>query len=66
MTVEEAPLIRLTATLNGEMEPVHATLNAVGGRVFSINLNRPLPLKGKVIVSHVKHAWLSNFPAKKS
>src|SRR4051812_44916289 len=34
MAVDEAPLVRLTARVSGETEPLHVTLNAVKGRVF--------------------------------
>jgi hypothetical protein len=61
MTVDEAPLVRLTVTLSGDAEPLHATLNAVGGRVFCIALSRPVGTEGVVTVSDVKQAWRSNF-----
>ena len=34
MTVEEAPLIRLTATIGEDTKPLHATLSAIKGRAF--------------------------------
>ena len=61
MAVDEAPLVRLTVTLAGDAEPLHATLNAVGGRVFCIALSRPVRSEGVVTVSDVKQAWRSNF-----
>lgn len=61
MAVEEAPLIRLTATVAGDIGPVHATLTAVHGRVFCISLNRPVSPNGIVTVSNIKQAWRSNF-----
>ncbi|MDT4329303.1 hypothetical protein ACQE3E_07200 [Methylomonas sp. MED-D] len=61
MSVDEAPLIRLTATLAGDAEPLHATLNAVGGRVFCMALSRAVRAEGAVTVSDFKQAWRSNF-----
>ena len=61
MAVDEAPLARLTAQLTGEHETVHATLNAVRGRVFCMALSRPVSSNGTVTVSEVKQAWRSSF-----
>lgn len=61
MSVEEAPLIRLTATIDGESKPIHANLHAVTGRVFCMSLNRRIPPKGIVVVSNIKQAWRLNF-----
>ena len=62
MSVTEAPLIRLSATVGGE--PVHATLNAVSGRVFCLAFSRSVhalaPSNLKVV--NVTQAWRSNFP----
>lgn len=61
MAVEEATLIRLTATISGDVGPVHATLTTVYGRVFCMSLNRPVSPNGIVTVSNIKQAWRSNF-----
>lgn len=61
MACEEAPLARLTAKIDGEGEPLHATLTAVAGRAFCIAFNRALPAEGAVAVIDVKQAWRSNF-----
>ena len=61
MIVEEAPLVRLRANVSGDDEPLHATLNAVKGRVFCMALSRPVRAEGSVSVSDVKQAWRSNF-----
>lgn len=61
MTVEEAPLVRLTANISGDSEPLHATLNAISGRVFCMALSRSVRTEGNVTVTDVKEAWRSNF-----
>jgi hypothetical protein len=61
MGVEEAPLVRLSANVAGDAEPLHATLHAVKGRVFCMALNRAVRSEGSVTVSDVKQAWRSNF-----
>ncbi|HQZ94911.1 MAG TPA: hypothetical protein PLP21_01265 [Pyrinomonadaceae bacterium] len=61
MSVEEAPLIRLTATVNGDSKPIHANLHAVTGHVFCMSLNRRAPAKGVVMVLKIKQSWRSNF-----
>jgi hypothetical protein len=61
MVVEEAPLVRLTANISGDSEPLHATLIAVSGRVFCMALSRPVRREGNVTVVDVKEAWRSNF-----
>ena len=43
MNVSEAPLIRLTAIVEGEGKPLHATLSAVNGHAFVIAFSRPVP-----------------------
>ena len=65
MAVEEAPLVRLTASVSGDSEPLHATLTAVGGRVFCMALSRPVRPEGSVTVSDIKQAWRSNFQNEK-
>ena len=61
MIVDEAPLVRLTASISGDTEPLHATLTAVKGRVFCMALSRPVRPEGSVTVSDIKQAWRSNF-----
>jgi len=61
MIVDEAPLVRLTASVSGDSEPLHATLTAVKGRVFCMALSRPVRPEGSVNVSDIKQAWRSNF-----
>ena len=61
MNVEEAPLVRLTANITDDSEPLHATLTAIKGRVFCMALSRPVRSNGTVTVSNVKQAWRSNF-----
>ena len=65
MFVEEAPLVRLTVNVSGDSEPLHATLTAVGGRVFCMALSRPLRPDGSVTVSDIKQSWRSNFQYEK-
>lgn len=58
------PLVRITASVAKSPELVHATLSAVGGRVFSMSFNRPvngLPASD-MRLTKVKEAWRSNFP----
>ena len=64
MLPRDAPLIRLSASV-GEGEPVHATLNAVSGRVFCMALNRSVQAlsTSNLQVTQVTEAWRSNFPA---
>jgi hypothetical protein len=63
MTVEEAPLIRITAKVAGDDRPLHATLSAVNGQAFCIAFDRPVPKVGSpdIVVSKVTQAWRSNF-----
>ena len=61
MTQDVAPLVRLTANIEGQKEPVHATLTAVSGRAFCIGFSRALPAKGGVSVVKTKQAWRSKF-----
>ena len=64
MSVAETPLIRLTGSA-GSAEPVHATLNAVSGRVFCMALNRSVQgiSPSDLNIVQVTDAWRSNFPA---
>jgi len=61
MSVYEAPLVELKASVVGETMPVHATLMAEKGRVCSMALDRPVAAEGKIIVVDVKKEWRSNF-----
>ena len=61
MVVDEAPLVRLTARVSGESEPLHVTLNAVNGRVFCMALSRRVSREGSVTVLDVTQSWRSNF-----
>ena len=61
---DEAPLMRITIRLGEDQEPVHATLNAVAGRVFCVAFNRRIdayPGTTTVTVVNRKEAWRSNF-----
>jgi hypothetical protein len=64
MSVGEAPLVRLS-TSTGSGDPVHATLNAVSGRVFCIAFSRAIGAlsPSDLAVAKVTEAWRSNFPA---
>ncbi len=66
MNVEEAPLVRLTASIAEDPEPLQATLSAVKGRVFCMALSRRARSNGTVTVSDVKQAWRSNFHYEKA
>jgi len=64
MDVEEAPLMRITASVAEDSQPVHATLSAVSGRVFCVAFNRRVdgyPPGTTVRVTSHKDAWRSNF-----
>lgn len=64
MHCDEAPLMRITVQLGDEPEPVHATLNAVCGRVFCVAFSRRIdgiPSTSAVTVTDRKHSWRSNF-----
>ena len=61
---DEAPLMRIAVQLGDESEPVHATLNAVSGRVFCVAFSRRvdgIPSTATVTVTDRKDAWRSNF-----
>lgn len=62
---DEAPLARVTVRVGDEGQTVHATLNAVAGRVFCIAFSSrvdALPAGTKLSVTDRKEAWRSNFP----
>jgi len=64
---QEAPLIRLSARIEGSPEPVHAVLTAVFGRAFSLTMDRALGLREReriVKVERVVNAWRSNLAAR--
>jgi hypothetical protein len=58
----KAPLMRLTAIIGTDPAPVHATLNAIHGRVFCVAFDRRVdtyPFSAVVEVIHCKEAWRS-------
>ena len=60
---EEAPLIRITARIEGSARPVHAVLTAVQGRVFCMSLSEPVSGAQPVApleIQRVQQAWRSN------
>ncbi|WP_153065956.1 hypothetical protein [Xanthomonas campestris] len=68
MDSDEAPLIRITVSVNGADKPIHATLTAVHGRVFCMSFSQPVKhiLPASMQLIKVKDAWCSNFPASAS
>jgi hypothetical protein len=61
-TQAEAPLVRISATVSGVTEPVHAVLAAVNGRVFSVTFSQRVDnlVSGRILeVTRVKQAWRS-------
>jgi hypothetical protein len=64
--LEVAPLVRITATIAGENDPLHAVLTAVNGRAFSVSFSRAIPehIEAQALsVEDVTQAWKSNFSA---
>lgn len=62
-TVEEAPLIRVTAHAAGLTRPIHAVLTAVRGRVFCMSLSESVAELSSVEslkVQRVEQSWRSN------
>jgi hypothetical protein len=62
--VDVAPLVRITANVAGEAEPLHVVLTAVRGRAFSVSFSRAVPEKlgpDALSVDRVTQAWRSNF-----
>ena len=60
-----AQLINALALTPGQAEPLHATLNVIGGRVFCVSLSRPVPdsTDGQAIkMTNFTHGWQENFP----
>ena len=62
----DAPLIRVSVSIPGQADPLHATLNAVAGRAYSASFSRPVPTSSderEPKITKVTHAWRANFPA---
>jgi hypothetical protein len=62
--LDVAPLVRISATVAGEIEPLHAVLTAVNGRAFSVSFNRAVSERVRpeaLSVDKVTQAWKSNF-----
>ena len=62
--LEVAPLVRISARIAGEIEPLHAVLTAVRGRAFSVSFSRAVPRSTTaeaLSVDNVTQAWRSNF-----
>jgi hypothetical protein len=62
---QEAPLLRLSALVDGAPDPLYAVLTAVNGRAFCVSFSRPVPRiqsELQLTVTHVHRAWKSNFP----
>jgi hypothetical protein len=62
MAVEQAPLIRLSLSVNGRL--VHAVLAAVGGRAFCVSFGedaRPFGPYTSIDVVDITRSWKSNF-----
>ena len=62
--LDVAPLIRISASVAGEDEPLHAVLTAVSGRAFSVSFSRAVSERVKpetLSVETVTQAWKSNF-----
>jgi hypothetical protein len=61
-TQTEAPLVKITANIAGESEPVHAVLTAVEGQAFSLTFSRRIDEigSGEILeVTRVRQAWRS-------
>jgi hypothetical protein len=61
-TQTEAPLVKISATVAGAAEPVHAVLTAVHGQVFSVTFSQRIDNldSGEILeVTRVKQAWRS-------
>ena len=64
-TVGEADLISASALTPGQSEPLHATLNVIGGRVFRVSFSRPVldVQDGQALkMTKFTHAWHESFP----
>ena len=60
--IEEAPVIRLTASIEGFDRPLHAVLTAVHGRIFCMSLSEPAPgnPSASLEVLRVEQSWKAN------
>jgi hypothetical protein len=62
--LDVAPLVRISAKIAGEIEPLHAVLTAVSGRAFSVSFSRAVSERvtpEALSVDKVTQAWKSNF-----
>jgi hypothetical protein len=62
--LDVAPLVRISAKVAGEAEPLHAVLTAVSGRAFSVSFSRAVSERVRpeaLSVDKVTQAWKSNF-----
>lgn len=62
--LDVAPLVRISARVADEVEPLHAVLTAVNGRAFSVSFSRAVSERVKpeaLSVDTVTEAWKSNF-----
>jgi hypothetical protein len=62
--LDVAPLVRISAKVEGEVEPLHAVLTAVSGRAFSVSFSRAVSERVRpeaLSVDKVTQAWKSNF-----
>ncbi|WP_425260350.1 hypothetical protein ACPOLB_05710 [Rubrivivax sp. RP6-9] len=62
---QEVPLIRVSALVDGDPDPLYAALTAVNGRAFCVSFSRPVPevqSEHELTVTHVSQAWKSSFP----
>jgi len=65
-TRAEAPLVRLSAVVAGDPEPIHAVLTAVNGRAFCVTLSRSVhdrAVRGPIEVIRIEQAWRSDIRA---
>jgi len=64
---ENAPLIRVSVSTSGAVEPLYGTLSVAAGRAFCASFSRPVPevrREEALKITKVTHAWQSNFPAR--
>jgi len=62
--LDVAPLVRISAKVEGEIEPLHVVLTAVSGRAFSVSFSRAVSERVRpeaLSVGNVTQAWKSNF-----
>lgn len=62
MKTDETPLVRASLRIEGDMEPLHAVLAAVHGRVFCVSFSRPPLTKTarSVQVLDTEQSWRSS------